>query len=49
VVVVSTEASETRIRELKENGIKGFVHKPFTPEMIRDVVTEILGACHAGN
>lgn len=49
VVVVSTEASETRIRELKDNGIKGFVHKPFTPEMIRDVVTEILGACHAGN
>ncbi len=49
VVVVSTEASETRIQELKAIGVKGFIHKPFTPEKIRDVVMEILGACHAGN
>jgi len=49
VVIVSTEASTARIEELKTKGVKGYVHKPFTPEMIRDVVTEVLGACHAAN
>ena len=49
VVVVSTEASTTRIDELKAKGVKGYVHKPFTPEAIRDVITQVLGVCHAGN
>ncbi len=43
VVVVSTEASTTRIEELKKHGVKGYVHKPFTPEDIRNVLTELLG------
>jgi two-component system, chemotaxis family, chemotaxis protein CheY len=43
VVVVSTEGSETRIEELKQKGIRGYVRKPFTPEAIKDVVEEILG------
>lgn len=41
LVVVSTEGSETRIDRLQANGAK-FVHKPFTPELIRDVVQEIV-------
>ncbi|MEI7836599.1 MAG: response regulator [Planctomycetota bacterium] len=41
LVVVSTEGSETRIDRLQANGAK-FVHKPFTPELIRDVVEEIV-------
>ena len=43
VVVVTTEGSEARIQELREMGIRGFLRKPFTPEAIRDVVTDILG------
>ena len=47
VVIVSTEASTTRIQALKEMGIKGYVHKPFTPEQIRDAILEAIGGCHA--
>jgi len=42
VVVISTEGSETRIERLREKGAK-FVHKPFTPETIRDTIQEITG------
>ena len=41
VVVVSTESSETRIEQLKHKGVK-FVHKPFMPETVRDVVNKCL-------
>lgn len=44
VVIVSTEGSATRIMELKKKGIKGYLRKPFTPEKIRDVIIETLGA-----
>lgn len=37
IVVVSTESSEARIGEIKDMGLK-FVHKPFTPEEIREVI-----------
>ena len=47
VVVISTEASTTRIKKLKEKGVVGYVHKPFNPETIRDVIYEVIGACHA--
>ncbi len=41
VVVVTTEASPARITELLKQGIKGYVHKPFTPEQIRDMILEV--------
>lgn len=43
IIVVSTEASAARIKLLKEKGIRGYVHKPFTPESIRNVLEEVLG------
>jgi two-component system chemotaxis response regulator CheY len=45
VIVVSTEGSETRISRLKEKGVE-FIHKPFTPEQIRQVATNMLGLHH---
>jgi two-component system chemotaxis response regulator CheY len=42
IVVISTEASDTRIARLVEHGVK-FIHKPFTPEQIRDVVGGLMG------
>ena len=42
VVVVSTEGSEKRVERLREKGAR-FIHKPFSPEMIRDTVKDLLG------
>jgi DNA-binding response OmpR family regulator len=40
--VVSTESSETRIEALQARGVH-FLHKPFSPERLRDAVTLITG------
>lgn len=46
VVIISSEGSETRIQKLKDLGVRGFVRKPFRPEMIRDVIEEVMVQCH---
>ena len=45
IVVVSTEGSQTRIERLLAQGAR-FIHKPFTPEVVREVVQGIMGVCH---
>ena len=42
IVVISTEGSKTRVERLKKKGAR-FIHKPFTPEKIRDTVKDLLG------
>jgi two-component system chemotaxis response regulator CheY len=42
VIIVSTEGSDTRIALLREKGA-GFVHKPFTPEVLRGTIVGITG------
>jgi two-component system chemotaxis response regulator CheY len=42
IVVISTESSQTRIDEIRAKGAE-FIHKPFTPEQVRDVLVKILG------
>lgn len=42
IIVVSTESSETRI-ELLQNKGAGFVHKPFTPELLRERILGLTG------
>lgn len=43
VVIVSSAGSEPRIARLLEKGVRDFVHKPFTPERIRQVVDQVMG------
>jgi two-component system chemotaxis response regulator CheY len=43
VVVVSTESSDTRIEMLRNNQGVEFVHKPFTPEKLRETVSALVG------
>jgi two-component system chemotaxis response regulator CheY len=42
-IVISTEGSRTRIERLQRKGAR-FIHKPFSPEMIRDTLKEVLGS-----
>jgi len=42
VVIISTEGSDTRIDILRRKGV-GFVHKPFTPEILRETILGITG------
>ncbi len=44
IVVVSTEGSATRIEQLKSKGVRAYIRKPFTPEQIRGIVEDIIGA-----
>lgn len=43
VVIVSSAGSEPRVARLKENGVKDYIQKPFTPERIREVVEQVMG------
>jgi two-component system chemotaxis response regulator CheY len=43
VVVISTESSTTRIEGLLVDGTKDYLHKPFTPEEFREVLTRTVG------
>ena len=43
VIVVSSAAGTERMIRLQKLGVKGFIHKPFTPEQIGDVVGKVTG------
>lgn len=47
-IVISTEGSATRIQRLEKKGVT-FIHKPFTPEIIRDAIQEITGITGIGD
>jgi two-component system chemotaxis response regulator CheY len=47
VVIISTEGSATRIEQLKMKGVRAYIRKPFIPEMIKEVVNDIMEAPHA--
>ena len=42
VVLVTTESSITRVKELLEGGVKDYLHKPFTPEEFREIIFHTL-------
>lgn len=42
IVIVSSESMEKRIEALQAQGINGYIHKPFAPEQIRNVIEQVL-------
>ncbi len=47
VVIISTEGSATRVEQLMTKGISAYIRKPFTPELLRSVVDDIVGVQNA--
>lgn len=47
VLVVSTDGSERRVERMMSLGAKGYVRKPFSPEMLRQSLEDALGVSHA--
>lgn len=43
VVIISTEGSKTRIEELFKMGVRAYIRKPITPEILRTVVKDVMG------
>ncbi len=43
VIVISSAGGTLRVERLRELGVRGFVHKPFTPEQIEELVIEHTG------
>ena len=43
VLVVSTDCSEHRVQRMMSLGAKGYVKKPFSPELLRKSMEDILG------
>lgn len=43
VVIISTEGSKTRIEELFKMGVRAYIRKPITPEILRNVVKDVMG------
>jgi two-component system chemotaxis response regulator CheY len=42
VIVISTDGSSERISELEQQGIRGYLRKPFRPEQLKQVLSEVL-------
>lgn len=47
VLVISTDSSNARIRNMLALGVKGYIAKPFTPEALRAELERLLGVPHA--
>jgi len=48
IIIVTTEGSAERVRQLKEKGVNAYIRKPFTPETIRNAIEEVIGEQDAG-
>jgi two-component system chemotaxis response regulator CheY len=45
VLIVSTESNSARIKII-DGQYAGFVHKPFTPEVLKEKILDVLGVMH---
>jgi response regulator RpfG family c-di-GMP phosphodiesterase len=46
VVIISTESSMTRIKELLSQGVRDYLHKPFAPEEFRNIISHTMESRH---
>lgn len=46
VLVVSTDGSEARVQRMMSLGARGYVKKPFSPELLRERVEALVGVAH---
>jgi two-component system chemotaxis response regulator CheY len=42
IIVVSTDGSQERIEELEQHNVQGYLHKPFRPEQLKELLSRIL-------
>ena len=42
IVIISTHSEDIRIHQLRQQGVRDYIHKPFTPESIRNVLEKVL-------
>jgi len=49
VVVVSTDSTGSRVERMMSLGAKGYVKKPFSPELLREELERVLEVSHGGN
>jgi two-component system, chemotaxis family, chemotaxis protein CheY len=42
VIILSTDGSATRVEQLMSKGVRAYIRKPFTPEILRRVILEVL-------
>lgn len=48
VIVISTDATESRMERLAKLGAQGYVTKPFAPERLREEIETVLGVTPEG-
>ena len=48
VIVISTDATESRMDRLRSLGAQGYVTKPFAPERLREEIESVLGVTAEG-
>lgn len=44
VIIVTADPNPQRIAELRQQGVRAILRKPFTPEAVRKVIEEVIGA-----
>ena len=47
VVIISADPNAARIEDLRKQGVKGYIAKPFTPEAFRATLEQLTGGVHA--
>ena len=42
IIVISTDGSTERIKEIGQHHVQGYLHKPFRPEQLKEILVKLL-------